>query len=199
MMPCEEARKCHDGATRTLLLLILGLAASPAVAKTFTWAFNGDALTVDPHASNNTFTNAFVNNVYEGLVRQTIRSRSSPRWPLVEAAEPTVWRFTLRKGVKFHSGADFDADDVVATWQRMNTPGALVMTVVNPIKDVRKVDSHTWTSRPSSRFHPAVDPHALFRDGQRLAREERRQGLHGPAAEKGDFANRNANGTGPSS
>ena len=31
-------------------------------------------------------------------------------------ADLTVWTCSLREGVKFHDGSDFDANDVVCTW-----------------------------------------------------------------------------------
>jgi len=36
-------------------------------------------------------------------------------WEVSE--DGTVWTFNLRKGVKFHDGSDFDANDVITTWQ----------------------------------------------------------------------------------
>jgi len=35
-------------------------------------------MTLDPHASNNTFTNAFVNNIYEGLTRHNAKIEIEP-------------------------------------------------------------------------------------------------------------------------
>ena len=120
------------------------LAAGPVSARSFTWAFSSDVLTLDPHASNNTFTNAFVNNIYEGLTRHNARIEIEPalaeRWEIVS---PTVWRFHLRRGVTFHDGSPFTADDVVFTWARMNTPDALVRRTIGPVTEVRKLDDHT--------------------------------------------------------
>ena len=60
-----------------------------------------------------------------------------------EFVEPNTWRFTLRQGVKVHNGETFDADDVVFSYQRTNTPGSLVKGNLSDIKDVRKVDAYT--------------------------------------------------------
>jgi peptide/nickel transport system substrate-binding protein len=123
----------------------LGLALTPpAQARTFTWAFNADVLTLDPHSSNNTFTNSFLGNVYEALVRHNDRIEIEPAlaesW---ERTSPTVWRFNLRRNVVFHNGESFDADDVLFTWTRVNAPGSLARGLLGQIKEVRKIDSHT--------------------------------------------------------
>jgi peptide/nickel transport system substrate-binding protein len=59
------------------------------------------------------------------------------------ATSPTVWRFELRRGVRFHDGTSFTSDDVVFSFGRAAGEGSDVKTFVNEIKDVRALDSHT--------------------------------------------------------
>jgi peptide/nickel transport system substrate-binding protein len=64
-------------------LVALSIALSLALtadAKTFTWASSLDALSMDPYSTNNTFTNQFMSNIYEGWCASTRRCRSSQRW-----------------------------------------------------------------------------------------------------------------------
>ena len=61
-------------------------------------------------------------------------------------ANSTVWTFKLRPGVTFHTGQMMTADDVVATWQRLASPGSQALSVIgNYLKPtgVVKVDSMT--------------------------------------------------------
>ncbi|TGS17982.1 ABC transporter substrate-binding protein [Mesorhizobium sp. M2E.F.Ca.ET.209.01.1.1] len=60
----------------------------------------------------------------------------------------TVWTFTLRKGVKFHSGGEMKADDVVASIDRLadpaNSSNALsVFTGILQKGNTKKVDDYT--------------------------------------------------------
>ena len=56
---------------------------------------------------------------------------------------PTQIRFELRKGVKFHDGAPFTADDVVFSLNRAMTPPSNMTAYVQSVKEVKKVDDHT--------------------------------------------------------
>jgi peptide/nickel transport system substrate-binding protein len=60
----------------------------------------------------------------------------------------TVWTFALRKGVKFHNGAEMKADDVVASIDRLADPAnsSNALSVFNGILQkggTRKVDDYT--------------------------------------------------------
>jgi len=124
--------------------VVIGAFAAPAGAKTFRWAFQGDAGMMDPYGLNESLTIGFLSNIYEGLVRRDRDMRIAPalavKW---EAVAPDVWRFHLREGVRFHDGAPFTADDVAFSFQRVRKPGSDLRAMVATIREVRVVDGHT--------------------------------------------------------
>ena len=109
--------------------LALGLTATPASAKTFRYAFQGDLNALDPYTLNESFTLGALGNVMEGLTKRDKDLKIIPglaeRWEIVD---PLKWRFYLRKGVKFHNGEAFTADDVVFSLDRMRSPGSQIKT-----------------------------------------------------------------------
>jgi len=119
-------------------------AAVPAQAETFRFAFQGDVASMDPYALAENFSNAFHSNIHEPLIRYDENLQIEPAlavsWKLVN---PTTWRFTLRKGVKFHNGNSFDADDVVFSVKRAQAEGADMGSFVGGIADVKEVDART--------------------------------------------------------
>src|SRR5499427_7312375 len=127
----------------TLLLAAAFAAASltTASAATFRFAFQGDLKSLDPYSLNETFTHGVLGNVYEGLTKRGKNLEIIPglaeRW---EVVEPTRWRFYLRKGVKFHNGEDFTADDVVFSAERVRANGSDLKTRLPADAKVVKVD-----------------------------------------------------------
>ena len=123
--------------------LAIGLAA-PANAKTFRFAFQGDAQSLDPHGLNETFTLGFLANIYEGLTAYDADLNLVPAlatsW---EVVEPNLWRFELRRGVKFHDGGDFTADDVIFSWRRTLTEGSDQKVRGGLVENIEKIDDFT--------------------------------------------------------
>lgn len=186
-------------------LLALGLAISaafasvPAQAATFTWSASADALSMDPYSTNNTFTNSFMNNIYEALVRFNERMEIEPA--LAESwstTSPTVWRFKLRRNVKFHNGEPMTADDVVFSWQRVQTPGSLTRLNLGNVKDVRKVDAFTVDVETKGPF-PLLANELLNLTVMSKSWSEANNAREASDLQqkKENFANRNTNGTGP--
>ena len=125
------------------LLLAAALATTPVGAATFRFANQGDALSVDPHMHNEAVLLSLMGNVYEALTGRdrnfALRPELATDW---KQTAPTVWRFNLRKGVKFHDGSPFTADDVIFSFERARGEGSDVRVYVAGIREIRKVDSH---------------------------------------------------------
>ena len=135
------------------LALALCAAAAPVQAKTIKWAFQSDLVALDPYSLNETFLQGFLSNVYEPLVRRDASLKLEPclavKW---EIKEPTRWRIYLRKGVKFHNGNPFNADDVLFSYNRVRSEGSDYKNRFSTVKDMVKVDDYTVdiiTHKPS--------------------------------------------------
>lgn len=127
-------------------VLAAGMAGAleSAEAKTLKWGANREIASLDPYSFGETFTLSVLNHVYEGLVRYTgdlqIEPALAESW---ETVSPTVWRFKLRQGVKFHNGNAFTADDVLASLERVTHETSPLKGNLPAYKSARKIDDHT--------------------------------------------------------
>ena len=121
--------------------------ATLAQTKDLTIALSTPVTTVDPHFHNLSPNNAMAAHVFETLVKADASLKTYPglaeSW---KALSDTEWEFKLRKGVKWHNGEPFTADDVAATIKRIpnvpNSPASFAV-FVRAIKEVKVIDPHT--------------------------------------------------------
>lgn len=121
-------------------VLSVAVVAGAAQAVTLRVANQGDAQSMDPHALNEALQLSLLGNVYEPLVGRDPKLALTPalaaRWALTA---PTVWRFELRHGVRFHDGTPLTAADVVFSFQRAAGEGSDMKSYTASIKAVRAV------------------------------------------------------------
>lgn len=183
----------------TALFVALSAVGVVASAQTVRIANQGDALSMDPHSLNETLQLSVTGNVYEPLVGRNKDLSLAPAlatsW---KQTSPTVWRFELRKGVQFHDGTPFTADDVVFSLARTQVEGSDMKSYTNDFKEVRKIDSHTVEIETKTPFPILPDVLSLVyimskkwcETNQATVPVDRRKGVENTASFK-------ANGTGP--
>lgn len=128
-----------------LLAAVAALALNGAAeAKTLKWGASREIASLDPYSYGETFTLSVLNHVYEGLVRYTgdlkIEPALAESW---ETVSPTVWRFKLRQGVKFHNGNPFTADDVIASLDRVTHDTSPLKGNLPAYKSAKKINDYT--------------------------------------------------------
>ena len=133
---------------RTALAFVASfLFAAVAQAADLTVGLSTPVTSLDPHFHNLTPNNSLARHVFEPLIRTDESQRLQPAlaesWKALSDLE---WEIKLRKGVKFHDGHEFTADDVIATLKRVpnvpNSPASFAF-FVRPIIDVQALDKYT--------------------------------------------------------
>ncbi len=186
---------------RLSALVGIGLCAAvfSASAQTIRIANQGDALSMDPHSLNESLQLSVTLNVYDAL---TERNKDLSLAPSLATAwkqtAPDVWRFELRKGVTFHDGTPFTADDVLFSIARAQGEGSDVKAKVNDIKEARKINDHTvefvtkgaFPILPDVMSDLAIMSKKWCEENKAERPVDRRKGIENTASFK-------ANGTGP--
>ena len=137
----------------------LAAAAAGASAQELVIGLSTPVTSLDPHFHNLTPNNNVADHVFEKLVGKDAKEALKPllaeSW---KTTNDTTWEFKLRKGVKWHDGTEFTAEDVVASIKRVptvpNSPASFA-TYTRPIKEISAPDKHTVrivTERP----HPLL-------------------------------------------
>ena len=119
--------------------------SAPAFAENvIRWASQGDALTSDPHAANESPTHSSSRKIYDVLYYNDKDMKLTP-WLATgfKLLNPTTWEFALRKGVRFHDGSDFTATDVKFTIERALSPTSDIKSDIGSIKEVKIIDPYT--------------------------------------------------------
>ncbi len=124
-------------------------AAEPKQGGTFRMAIGGGATsdTFDPA----TYYESYMQTVGYGL-RNCLAEMNNNDELVPELAESweasddaVTWTIKLRKGVEFHNGKTFDADDAIASLQYQIGPDSKspAKAILKPIQEMKKEDSHT--------------------------------------------------------
>lgn len=173
----------------------------PDVAQDLIIASLADAVTLDPHGTNDVPSSNVCYSVYESLVYFDENSELQPLLAIDwYAVEDNVWEFKLRQGVKFHDGTDLTAAAVKASIDRLLDPDIASprVFILGMVEEVVVVDDFTvqfvtkfpFAPLPSHLSHSAgaiVSLAALEKDYEEVA----------AGNEPGTFLGENPVGTGP--
>ena len=117
-----------------------------AFAEELTIGLASEPTAIDPHFHNLGPNNAMSRHIFGRLILQNEKQQLEPglatEWKPID---DLTWEFKLRQGVKYHDGSDFNADDVVCSFERApnvpNSPSSFATYTKG--KTVVKVDDFT--------------------------------------------------------
>jgi peptide/nickel transport system substrate-binding protein len=115
-----------------------------------------DARTLDPIVQNEVATSGMCLHIYDTLLALDQENNLVPmlaeKW---EQIDDVTYKFTLRKGVKFHNGEPFSAKDVKYTVERAQTPvGSAIRQYSEVVDKVEIVDDYTVIFKLKAPFTP---------------------------------------------
>lgn len=114
--------------------------------KSLTIAVLNDVVSLDPAVKDSGPEMQMASHLYDPLVDYDADLSKKPglaeSWKVLD--DGVTWEFKLRQGVKFSNGNDFNADDVVFSFERiLNDPTLEMGVYLMRLQEVKKVDDYT--------------------------------------------------------
>jgi peptide/nickel transport system substrate-binding protein len=158
---------CPQRATALALILLVPLLLPACLQKgernpnTFVTSSIGDARRLNPIIANDSASGTINDQVFNGLVKYDrdikLVGDLAERWDV--SLDGKTITFHLRKGVEWHDGAPFTADDCLFTYQRLIDP-KVATPYSSSYMDVAKanvVDKFTFRVTYKEPFSPALE------------------------------------------
>ncbi len=121
---------------------------------TLTLAIPSDAVSMDPHGSNDVPSEQIRDTIYEPLLTQDENFEIVPVLAEeYEQVDDTTWKFKLREGVTFHDGSEFNAEVVKANIERIKdvakaSPRSFLLEMVTEVNIIDDYNIELVTEYP---------------------------------------------------
>src|SRR5699024_9871789 len=131
-----------------------GEETAAAEGGTLTLAIPSDAVSMDPHGSNDVPSEQIRDTIYEPLLKQDENFEIVPVLAEeYEQVDDTTWKFKLREGVTFHDGSEFNAEVVKANIERVKdvakaSPRSFLLDMVTEVNIIDDYNIELITEYP---------------------------------------------------
>jgi peptide/nickel transport system substrate-binding protein len=125
-------------------VLVAGLTVTASAKDSVVISYRTPASSMHPHAQRTNTEATICNSIFDSLVDRDSKGKLVPAlatsW---ELTSPKVWRFKLRRGVKWQNGDTFTAADVAYTLKVGGDPISRFKFITSKIKEVKIIDDYT--------------------------------------------------------
>ena len=115
-----------------------GITTTPAREKGVLNLWDTGPITLDPAISSETTSQAYVMQIFSGLVRLGAEAKPVPditeRWQISDSGK--TYTFYLRQGIRFHDGKEVTARDFKYSWERACLPQTTSQTAATYLGDI---------------------------------------------------------------